>query len=75
MLSAAKSPLAQNAAATLAESALTKNREGAAELSKNDWVFVCVAAAFRCAEQPMIGVVERQKGVGITPLLPYNKDQ
>jgi len=32
-----------------------------------------VHAAFGRAEQPMIGVVERQKGVGITPLLPYNK--
>jgi hypothetical protein len=32
-----------------------------------------VHAAVRI-EQPMIGVVGRQKGVGITPLLPYNKD-
>jgi hypothetical protein len=34
-----------------------------------------VHAAFRWVEQPMIGIVERQKGVGITPLLPYNKER
>jgi hypothetical protein len=30
-------------------------------------------AAFRRVEHPMSEIVERQKGVGITPLLPYNK--
>ena len=32
-------------------------------------------AAFRRVEHRMSEIVERQKGVGITPLLPYNKDQ
>ena len=45
---------------------LQKNREG-------DLGFL--AGRLHADQQPMIGIVERQKGVGITPLLPYNKER